>query len=121
MIQNKQPVRPPNRDRIFDVLDGERDYQDETWPHTEGTGHSVGEFLLLLEEYVSRARAEWTRTHGDDPTMNVMRKVGGIVVRAMEEHGAIPREFHVPASAGITGEMRGRDLGDALALNRPKG
>lgn len=119
MPVNQNPVRPSSRDKVYDIVDGERDYQDETWPHTEGTGHSVGEYLLMLEEYVARARSEWTKTHGDQPTLNVMRKVCGITVRCMEDHEAIPREFHVPASAGITGELRGIDHSDALGLNNP--
>lgn len=102
--QNRKPVRPPHRNVIFDIIDGERDYQDEQWSATDKQ-LTPGEFLILFEEYVAKARGRWAKTHGDVPLMNEFRKLAGIAVRAMETHGAIPRELHVPASAGIIGTM----------------
>lgn len=113
MQQNRTPVRPASRDRVYDIIDGERDYQDATWPASEGK-LTVGEYLVVFEEYVAKARALWVKEHGDVMTLNNFRKLAGIAVRALETHGAIPRELHVPASAGITGEMNIRDPGDKL-------
>lgn len=115
-IQNKVPVRPAGRNAVYDVLDGERDYQDETFPTSE-RDLSPGEFLLLLEEYVVKTRARWSKgPEGTDVTVNAFRKIGGIAVRAMEAHGAIPREYHIPQSANIVGTMQARDDNDALSL-----
>lgn len=118
MPQNKVPVRPANRDAVYDVLDGEREYQNETFPDSERS-LTRGEYLLLLEEYIFKARAKWSKEHeGQVVTDNELRKIGGIVVRAMEKFGPTPREYHVPASANITGELRAVNAPDALAPSR---
>jgi hypothetical protein len=112
--QNKRPIRSDARDAVYDIIDGERDYQDETWSDDERK-LTPGEFLILFEEYVAKARSRWVKNSGDVPLMNDFRKLVGIGVRAMETHGAIPRELHVPASAGITGVMVVRDRADTAA------
>ncbi len=112
--QNSPPVRPQSRDKVYDIIDGERDYQDETWSADE-RALTPGEFLILFEEYVAKARGRWVKNSGDVAFHNDFRKLGGIAVRAMETHGAIPRELHVPASAGITGTVQIVDRSDATA------
>lgn len=114
-IQNKPPVRPASRNTVYDVIDGERDYQDDTWPAAEKR-LTPGEFIILFEEYVAKARAAWVKEHGDENLKNSFRKLAGIAVRAMEVHGAVPREYHVPASSNITGTMQARDDFDVLDL-----
>lgn len=110
--QNRKPVRPASRNVVYDIIDGERDYQDETWPAAD-KGLTPGEYLILFEEYVAKARSRWVKDHGDVALRNEFRKLAGIAVRGMEQHGAIPRELHVPASAGIVAVMNIADKGDA--------
>lgn len=115
-IQNKVPVRPATRDDVYAVIDGERDYQNETWPASERT-LAPGEFLYLLEEYLTKARAGWSKEEaGVTVALNAFRKIAGIAVRAMEMHGAVPREYHIPESANITGIMQARGNFDTLGL-----
>lgn len=116
---NKLPVRPASREKVYDVLDGERDYQDEGGDGAAKANLSPAEYLAQLEEVVRSAR-RWNgpEAEGQRRTIDNFRRIGGIVVAAMEVHGAIPREFHVPASAGITGEMKAVDRGDALGLRK---
>lgn len=116
MPMNKVPVRPDSRNVVFDIVDGERDYQDEQWSAAERQ-LTPGEYLILMEEYVAKARATWVKEHGDVGLRNAFRKWAGIAVRAMEQHGALPREFHVPVSANIVGTMQAHDPGDALDPN----
>ncbi len=113
MPENKVPVRPATRDAVYDVVDGERDYQDGEWSAAERS-LTPGEYLILFEEYVAKARAVWVKEHGDVALINNFRKLAGIAVRAMEQHGSIAREYHVPASANIVGTMQAVDPGDAL-------
>lgn len=114
-IQNRVPVRPASRDNVYAVIDGERDYQEDTWPAAERS-LTPGEYIILFEEYVAKIRSQWVKEHGDENLKNGFRKLAGIAVRAMEVHGAVPREYHIPASANITGVMQARDDHDALAL-----
>lgn len=115
MATNQVPARPASRDRVYDIIDGERDYQDITWAASE-RALTPGEFLILFEEYVAKARSRWVKDHGDEALRNEFRKLAGIAVRALEAHGAVPREMHVPASAGIVGEMHFADPGDATTF-----
>lgn len=75
------------RNEVYKALDSERDYQDVVWP--DSAHLSIGDYLLMLEEYVFRGRREWVKEH--QPELNALemiRKVGGIAVRCMEQHGA---------------------------------
>lgn len=85
--------QPATRDQVYAAIDTERAYQDALPPtRTDTQGeHSVGEHLVLLKEYVDRALKAWVDNPGDDPALHVVRKVAGIAVRCMEQHGAPKR------------------------------
>ncbi len=75
-----------NRKDVYKLIDGERNYQDGLG----GKPLCVGEEILLAAEYLERARKEWTEDF-NSPEMGalaMLRKVAGIAVRAMENHGA---------------------------------
>lgn len=80
------------RDAVYRAIDSERDYQDRFWPGREQGGANrltVGEFVLLLEEYILKARAEWTvEAKPEVNTLDMVRKVAGIAVNCMEQNGA---------------------------------
>ena len=80
------------REAVYREIDSERDYQDNLWPG-RGVGEpnhlTVGEFVLLLEEYILKARAEWTvESKPEVNTLDIVRKVAGIAVNCMEQNGA---------------------------------
>lgn len=88
-IRNKPESSTSSRFEAFLVLDGERKYQDGL----SARSLTIGEEILLLQEYAIRAREEWTGLPGDtEEALNMIRKVGGIALRCMEHHGALPRE-----------------------------
>ena len=82
-----------DRSEVYKAIDSERAYQSATWPGIDAdpdNPHTIGEDILLMEEYVKRAREEWTKV-ADSPDMealHMIRKVAGIAVRCMENHGA---------------------------------
>lgn len=84
-----------DRATVYSVIDGERAYQDagKGNARTDRQVTSVGEHVLMAQGYVTQAIAQWNGPHpeGRDAAMNTMRKIAAIAVRAMEEHGAIPR------------------------------
>lgn len=111
---NKVPTRTVARARVYDVLDGERDYMDDNGPATDKE-LTPGETLMLFEEQLKHAKANWSlEPEGRTATLNNIRILAGIAVRALETLGPIPREFHVPESAGIVGTLQGRDRNDKL-------
>ena len=81
------------REQVYKAVDSERDFQDFHWQNPDGSGTpnplTVGENLLLIEEYAARARSEWSKEGRPEMrTLNMIRKIAGIAVRCLEEHGA---------------------------------
>ena len=88
----------PTRQEVYAVLDGERDYQDSPWnPGTTSTGgkHSVGEFILFMEDYLREAKTILSGTGEPQASLeasHIIRKVGGMTVACMEQNLAPPRK-----------------------------
>lgn len=87
------------RAAVYAAIDSERDYQTRVWRENAGLDETqpvrtVAEELLMLEDYVARARTAWTnapRATEVGITTDILRKCAGICVRAMENHGAPSR------------------------------
>lgn len=78
------------------VLSKEREYQNQD---VNPDVMSVGDELVLLRAYLRDAEDAFKTGFGDDhekPTMDVIRKLGGICIRAMQNHGAVPRTVKTP-------------------------
>ena len=91
----KRPVIVRRWDRagVYEAIDSERDYQDNLrGQRTAGKAHRVGDYLLMLNEYVARAQTAWVDVAGDRAALDVVRKIAGICVRCMENHGCSPRK-----------------------------
>ena len=89
---------PITRDEVYALIDGERYYQDNVIkPDINRTGcagmHSPGEFLVMLDTYLKRAMAGWTEEGSDWVALDNIRKIAGIAVNCMEQHGAPNREY----------------------------
>lgn len=89
------------REEVYKAIDSERAYQNSQWPNAQWDGNgevpanplSIGEFILLLNEYVDKARNAWTIEKAPElNTLEFIRKIAGITVNAMEQHGAPQRK-----------------------------
>ncbi len=49
---------------------------------------SVGEELLLIEEYLAKTRTAFTHNHGNDAALDSLRKVTAMCIRCLNNHGA---------------------------------
>ncbi len=80
------------RTAVYAAIDTERDYQDRLPPNrTDGVPRSVGDYTTMMQHYQTQLVAAWTTNAGDDQALHVMRKIAGIAVHCMEDHGAPPR------------------------------
>lgn len=87
------------RTEVYTAIDSERSYQDHlkkdrTSNPTDGTrsiDHTVGDFVTMMQHYQNELVAAWTQNPGDQAAMETMRKIGGIAVNCMEQHGAPKR------------------------------
>lgn len=97
-----------DRADVYKAIDSERDYQDRKW----GNGmarpqHSPDEWCLYIQDYLNEATHILSRMPDAVATpaaMEIMRKIGGMAVKCMEEHGTTLR----PADAEIMYDMRGK-------------
>ena len=103
-MTNQLPTRPTEREKVYDVIDGERGYQNANRPTSP---NDLVHFTNLLIEYTDKLAVDvQVDPSGASPAggpLKRLREVAAIAVHAMEIHGAQPRANHVPASAGITG------------------
>ena len=82
------------RDDVYAALDSEREYQEFRWNENttmpEGE-HSIMEWLVFLQDYVTEAMHIATRVPtqlANPQLLDSLRKIGGMCVCAMEQHGA---------------------------------
>jgi hypothetical protein len=78
-----------SREQVFNLINGERAYQDaqaKKWNHA-GTP-SIESAILMMEHYILECRRAWVSS--SDPTLALdnIRKITGVAVRALENHGA---------------------------------
>jgi len=86
-----------DRKEVYNLIDGERVYQDTLPAHrTDGEPRTVGDYLTMLDHYVRAAQDAWVLNAGNLQALDVIRKVAGICVHCIEDHGAPPR-FTSPA------------------------
>lgn len=78
-----------HRADVYQAISAERYYQIGI-TGDDASNMSVGEEILLAEEYLAKARALWTADF-EQPEIDALhniRKVAAILVRCMEHHGA---------------------------------
>lgn len=92
----------PNRQAVYAALDSERAYQERR-AQEAGTlpgavrPHSVEEFVLYMDDYMTELKRQLSRTWTADRSappeaLATLRKVTALGVAAMEQHGAPLRE-----------------------------
>lgn len=82
-----------DRADVYKLIDGEREYQSNLGPErTDYAPKSVGDYLVMLDHYVKRAKEEWTNNAGTGQALERVRKCAGICVRCMEDHETPARE-----------------------------
>ena len=88
---NKTP-----RKEVYKQIDKERDYQDKLLSDFWAT-HTLGEFILMLDQYVHKAQKKWNYHERDEEgymlCIHDIRKIAAIAVRCMEQHGAPKRKI----------------------------
>lgn len=89
----------PTRKEVYEAFDTERAYQEMLWGKTASSSQP-GDGTRTLDEwalYISGYATELVQlaSHSDNPIekLNFIRKIGGMCVAAMENHGAPPRQI----------------------------
>lgn len=83
---------PLSQKRVFQIIDTERQYQDQLGrDRTDSHQRSVSGYTIMFQHYLHKAHEQWTTHPGSEYAVDVIRKLAGIAVHAMEEHGIILR------------------------------
>lgn len=96
-VADPKPRLMASRELVYRTLDGERDYQDDMSRDPARPDMvqemSMGEIILATEHALSEARRAWYSDSRPYPaTIEYLRKVGGLVVKAMEQFGVVERK-----------------------------
>jgi hypothetical protein len=87
-----------SRGQAYNAIDSERDYQDSKWGHASSSGkpgngeRTLDEFILYIFGYSQKAVEVGSTVAQPTPKLEVIRKVAGLCVAAMEQHGAPLRD-----------------------------
>lgn len=79
------------RQEVYKLIDGERNYQDNLSELARYRQKTVAEELVIIERYTRKALDAWTDNPGDEAALDVVRKIAATCIRCMEVHGAPSR------------------------------
>lgn len=82
-----------DRNKVYELIDSERRYQDLKWGAIEQHPHEVGSWILILSAHVRDAMEAWGSAPNDHQALEEVRKIASIAVACMEQHGARPRHI----------------------------
>lgn len=93
---------------VYQAIDSERDYQDRKWNENTCPSkglHSVQEWLTYIRDYNEEALHIGSRE--SDATalpkqLEIMRKIAGMAVCAMEQNGVTFRPVNGPITPPVT-------------------
>ena len=104
------------REEVYEIIDGERNYQDEQWGEQTAVDgmRKPGEWLSYIYFYWSRANdantkwvlysdvqdqlrnpSSFSELDSNNEAMESIRKIATLCVAAMEQHGCPERELRV--------------------------
>lgn len=86
-----------SREKVYAAIDSERDYQDRKWGHTGSSGQAgdgsrtLDEFIMYIDGYTRDLVDYASHESNAAEKLKRLRKVAGLCVAAMEQHGALKR------------------------------
>ena len=89
----------PDRKDVYELIDGEREYQEALWGETlsgnrPGDGErSIDEFSLYLVGYADDLLKSASHFSSSHEKLSIIRKLAALAVACMEQHGAPQREM----------------------------
>ncbi len=77
---------------IFDAVKRERIYQDRKHGPIEQHGHTVAEWLMIMQLELDEAKLAWAKSSGDDNALREALQVVATGIACFEQHGFVERE-----------------------------
>lgn len=86
------------REKVYEAIDSERQYQDKKWGTVDQHPHEVGGYLTLMRKLLTDAEVAWASNDGDYRAMIEIRKVLAVGVACAEQHSMPSRSLTQPVS-----------------------
>ena len=111
------------RSEVYAAIDSERAYQDSRWVAGDNAhhSHSLCDWITYIEDYLAEAKHIASRESFpacDEKVLDIIRKVAGMAVACMEEHGAPHRTPKVIQFATVPCVSTPRGLSQEQAHQR---
>ena len=74
----------------------ERAYQDRKWGAIQTRPKQVGSWLTLMRTCLHKAEIAWAESPNDHKAILEIRKVAGVALACLEEHGVPARDLTQP-------------------------
>ena len=81
-----------SQQKVFNAIQGERQYQDEKWGNPIDRPREVGTYLTLIRKLLHDAEVAYATSNGDQECLDELRKVVAVGFACFEQHG-IPSRF----------------------------
>lgn len=109
----------PSREAVYQAIDSERAYQDARWgdglsgnrPATKEQApgsRTLDEYILYIYGYATTLMQIGATEVNQQKKLDFVRKVAGLCVACMEQHGAPHRTYRKPAALGQRGTAAAR-------------
>jgi len=83
-----------NIETLFKKIRDERDYQDHLCTLKElPLSPTVEGELVMLKTYIDKTLIMWTKNPSSPTILSELRKIAGITIRALENHGCPKRDI----------------------------
>lgn len=79
-----------SRECIYRAIDDERQYQDNKWGSLHSRPHSLGDWIIIMEEELREAKQAFLK-EGRDNTLRELLQTVTVGVAALEQHGVVTR------------------------------
>jgi hypothetical protein len=99
------------QETIFERIRDERHYQVRRWGYRQPDGqfiepqHSVGDFLIYMQDYLTEAVHQASRNDGNEEALSCLRRVVALGISCFEQHGVPARDTTRPCLNGRDGEL----------------
>ena len=80
---------------VIDAINEELKYQTtlQGSGRADAQDHGTAGQLVTLGVYVNEANVAWTKNAGDEPSLDALRKVAAIAIRALVQYGCPRRKL----------------------------
>lgn len=75
------------RDQVYELIDSERDYQDQKWGKGHDEQNNVCNYILYMQHHLGKAASLASTELNNKPALDELRKVVALGIACFEQLG----------------------------------